>query len=415
MAARYLRSVRQLGGCVNNDCFVIMPYGNKKSVASKRIVDFDNVYEGMIFPAVEELGLRCIRCDRIDEPGSIHKRMMTQIFEARVAIVDTSTLNANVFYELGVRHALKRSGTVLIQEEGTSSPFNIAGLATIAYAATKAGMARAVPTIQSYIKNAMGNPNATDSLVYEALPLLQVRRDQKAIPKFTVTHYRVNEPAGAASERRRIGFVTGDRRDIDIGQIWVNSENTNMQMDTFYGRSTSATIRYLGAERDAIGAVAKDTIGDALRAQMNGRVVVDPATVIPTTAGTLEQTNNVKWIFHVASVIGQPLVGYKPVQQIDQCVKAALRLASEPKFADQQLRSILFPVFGTGPAGADVETTIRVCLDAAVDYLERRRERGGGLSDIYFYVWGEVDFEVCNAVASRMPSLSLERKKSAVK
>lgn len=70
-------------GVVNNDCFVIMPYGKKKSAASKRNVDFDRVYEGMIFPAVENfLGLRCVRCDRIDEPGSIHRRMMRQIFRS---------------------------------------------------------------------------------------------------------------------------------------------------------------------------------------------------------------------------------------------------------------------------------------------------------------------------------------------
>jgi O-acetyl-ADP-ribose deacetylase (regulator of RNase III) len=394
---------------MNSDCFVIMPYGKKKSAASKRMVDFDKVYDEMIFPAVENfLGLRCVRCDRIDEPGSIHKRMMTQIFEARVAIVDTSTLNANVFYELGVRHALTRSVTVLIQEKGTGSPFNIAGMATIGYTVTPRGMADAIPIIQTYIKNALANPNATDSLVYEALPLLRVQRLQQPISKFTVTHYRLKDFPKTAAERRRVGFVTGDRRDINVGRIWVNSENTKMQMDSFYGTSTSATIRYLGAERDDSGAV-KDTIGDALRAQMNGRVDVDPATVIPTTAGALEKTNNVKWIFHVASVIAQPMLGYRPIEQIDQCVKSALRFASRPEFAAQQLRSILFPIFGTGPGRGDLETTIRICLDAAIDYLKRGDP--GGLRDVYFYVWGEVDLEICKAVANKIPDLSPDDSK----
>lgn len=288
-------------------------------------------------------------------------------------------------------------------------------MAAIGYMATKQGMAGAIPVIQTYIRNALANPNGTDSMVYEALPLLRVHRNQQPISRFTVTHYRLKDFPETGGERRRVGFVTGDRRDINVGQIWVSSENTNMQMDSFYGKSTSATIRYLGAERDAIGAVVKDTIGDALRAQMNGRVVVDPATAIPTTAGTLEKTNKVKWIFHVASVIGQPLVGYKPIEQIDQCVKSALRLASREEFARQRLRSILFPIFGTGPGGGDVEATIRICLDAAMEYLERGRAQARGLRGIYFYVWGEVDLEICRTVANKIPGLSLEDSKAKLK
>jgi hypothetical protein len=53
-----------------------------------------------------------------------------------VAIVDTSTLNANVFFELGVRHALKKSLAVLIRGEGTTSPFNNAGMSSIEYGAS---------------------------------------------------------------------------------------------------------------------------------------------------------------------------------------------------------------------------------------------------------------------------------------
>jgi O-acetyl-ADP-ribose deacetylase (regulator of RNase III) len=294
---------------------------------------------------------------------------------------------------------------VLIQEKGTTTPFNIAGMATIPYAATESGMNRTRDVIQAYIRNGLANPNGSDSLVYEALPQLRVQRAQQQVSQFTVTHYRLKNCPEAGIGRRRVGFVTGDRRDIDVGQIWVNSENTNMQMDSFYGKSTSATIRYLGAEKDGIGMVVRDTIGDELRSQLNGRLMVDPATVIHTKAGALEKTNNVRWIFHVAAVIGQPLVGYRPIEQVEQCVKAALRLANRPEFMSDEIRSILFPIFGTGPGGSDVESTIRVCLEAAVEYLERSQNRPRGLCDIYFYVWGVGDLEVCNAVATKNPAL----------
>ena len=100
---------------MRNTCFVIMPYGKKKDIDGKEI-DFDEIYEYVIERAVDSLeGFGCLRCDDIEQPGWIHERMLRHILEDRVAIVDTSTLNANVFYELGVRHALRRSATVLIR------------------------------------------------------------------------------------------------------------------------------------------------------------------------------------------------------------------------------------------------------------------------------------------------------------
>jgi hypothetical protein len=104
---------------VNSNCFVIMPYGPKRDIDGKSI-DFDKLYELMIKQAVSSVGgLICVRCDDIEQPGWIHERMLKHILEDRVAVVDTSTLNANVFYELGVRHALRRSTTVLIQRKGS--------------------------------------------------------------------------------------------------------------------------------------------------------------------------------------------------------------------------------------------------------------------------------------------------------
>src|SRR5262245_10603472 len=101
-------------------CFVIMPFGRKKDIDGAEI-DFDAIYDYVIKPAVAlRPDLDCLRCGDIDAPGWIHGRMLRNIYEARVALVDTSTLNANVFYELGVRHALRKSVTVLLRSKGTS-------------------------------------------------------------------------------------------------------------------------------------------------------------------------------------------------------------------------------------------------------------------------------------------------------
>src|SRR5262245_29796320 len=89
-------------------CFVIMPFRKKRDRARRDEVDFDAVYRKIIKPAVESLNqrgirIKCVRCDEIERAGLIHERMLEHIADADVAVVDITTQNPNVFYELGVR------------------------------------------------------------------------------------------------------------------------------------------------------------------------------------------------------------------------------------------------------------------------------------------------------------------------
>ena len=361
----------------------------------------------IIQKAVKKLkGFECVRCDNIDEPGWVHKRMIQHIFEDRVAIVDTSTLNANVFYELGVRHALRKGVTVLIQREGTPSPFNIAGLKSIPYTTNPQGVADAIDDIAKSISHALKNASHVDSLVYDVIPDLRVEagpgRREERITKVQVFEYALVHCPG-----KHIGLVTGDPENITVGDVWVNSENVDMQMDRYYGTSTSATIRYLGAKKHPItGRVVEDTIANELAEKMGLRrpKSVDPATVIPTRAGELQQNNNVKWIFHVASVVGQPREGYRPIERIERCITNVLRRADTAEFRGDKLSSILCPILGTGPAGGDLEKHAESCIQAAVDYLEL--QPNSSISVVYFYVWSNVGLEVCQRVVARHPGLS---------
>jgi hypothetical protein len=112
-------------------CFVIMPFGEKAD--SGLLIDFDRIFNEIIRPAVEETNLECIRCDQIAEAGSIHRDMFEHICNDEVAVVDITSLNPNVFYELGVRHALCERVTVMIRRKGMTSPFNVSGMRTIEY------------------------------------------------------------------------------------------------------------------------------------------------------------------------------------------------------------------------------------------------------------------------------------------
>ena len=54
---------------------------------------------------------------------------------------------------------------------------------------------------------------------------------------------------------KQIGLIAGDITNVKVADIWVSSENTNMEMARFFDRSVSASIRYFGAKRGEGGRV----------------------------------------------------------------------------------------------------------------------------------------------------------------
>lgn len=106
-------------------CFVIMGFGKKTDFATGRILDLNKSYKLLIKPVVENKGLVCIRADEILYAGSIDYQMYKELLDADLVIADLSTANVNAFYELGVRHALRRRTTIVISEDKYSYPFDL--------------------------------------------------------------------------------------------------------------------------------------------------------------------------------------------------------------------------------------------------------------------------------------------------
>ena len=115
-----------------------MPFGRKTDAAG-RLTNFDSVYEKLIAPAVEAAGLEPIRADEEKIGGTIHKPMYERLMLCHYAVADITGANPNVFYELGIRHALRPASTVILFVEGTVIPFDIALVRGIAYRTDGAG------------------------------------------------------------------------------------------------------------------------------------------------------------------------------------------------------------------------------------------------------------------------------------
>jgi hypothetical protein len=112
-------------------CFVVMPFGKEGTETRER---FNRTYEYIIKKPICEAGYSCIRGDEIPGTENIVDMLKSQLVKAALVIADLSDKNANVFYELGFRHALnKPTITISDADELTGLPFNISHYRTISY------------------------------------------------------------------------------------------------------------------------------------------------------------------------------------------------------------------------------------------------------------------------------------------
>jgi len=100
--------------------FIIRPFGTKAGV------NFDVVEEKLIQPALAQIGLAGSTTTEIIEQGNIRDDMFRLLVCADLVIADISIHNANVFYELGIRHALRPRHTFMIRSATTHKyPFDL--------------------------------------------------------------------------------------------------------------------------------------------------------------------------------------------------------------------------------------------------------------------------------------------------
>lgn len=114
-------------------CFILMPFGVKPDPTGRPAIDFNRIYEEGIKPAILDAGLEPIRADQEKTGGIIHKPMFERLLLCEYAIADLTTANANVFYELGVRHTARPNTTLSIFAQQQPIPFDLNFLRSMPY------------------------------------------------------------------------------------------------------------------------------------------------------------------------------------------------------------------------------------------------------------------------------------------
>ncbi len=151
--------------------FIIRGFGKKKDSSGVE-VDFDKVQAELIEPAMQACGLSGGTTATEEDSGNIREDMFALIIEADVVICDITVHNANVFYELGIRHALRRKHTVLIRGEGSAdkTPFDLSTDRYLAYDIGNPG--GSVERLTAALKKTLLSDRPTDSPIFLLLPSL---------------------------------------------------------------------------------------------------------------------------------------------------------------------------------------------------------------------------------------------------
>ncbi|MEV6814828.1 hypothetical protein [Micromonospora sp. NPDC051296] len=108
-------------------CFVIAPIGPEGSDIRKRS---DQILNHVIRPVVEERGFVAVRGDEIERAGMITSQVLDHIIQNELVIADLTDQNPNVFYELAVRHALRKPFVQLLAKN-QQLPFDVQGMRVI--------------------------------------------------------------------------------------------------------------------------------------------------------------------------------------------------------------------------------------------------------------------------------------------
>jgi len=113
---------------IENLCFVVGPIGEEGSETRTKA---NWLLKGIIKPVLEPRGYTVKRADEMPVPGNIDTQVINTVIDAELVIADLSELNANAFYELGLRHMSPNRPVIHMMRHGERIPFDNTSFRTV--------------------------------------------------------------------------------------------------------------------------------------------------------------------------------------------------------------------------------------------------------------------------------------------
>jgi tetratricopeptide (TPR) repeat protein len=185
--------------------FIVRPFGLKQGV------DFDRIEDLLIRPALQQIGVPGGTTAEIVAQGNIREDMFRLLVTADLVIADVSIHNANVFYELGIRHGLRPNATFMLRANIDEFPFDLRTDRYLSY--DQANPAARVADLANALKATIDS-NRIDSPVYQVLPNLKA--PDPAVLRAVPSEYRETvEQAESAGCRGDLRLLAHEARGCD--------------------------------------------------------------------------------------------------------------------------------------------------------------------------------------------------------
>jgi hypothetical protein len=212
-----------------------MPYGIKEEI------DFNRVYGDLIKPSLERAGFEVFRADEEMRAGDLRTDLFQELLMANLVVVDLSIDNPDVWYELGVRHALRERGVIGISCRRDHMPFEVHTDGALRY----------------HIKD--GAPNTAlleddkEALARVATETINSGYDRKSSPVYHLLpylkepHFKLLQVEGAKefwSWATRLDIARKGNRPGDILVLAEEAPNRDFRSEAY--RTAGNALRFLG-------------------------------------------------------------------------------------------------------------------------------------------------------------------------
>jgi hypothetical protein len=188
--------------------FMVMPFAVKKvpiqGSGAPTEVDFDRLWYQVHEPVLATLGYQPVRADQ-DLGALIVVEMIQRLTIADLVVADVSLPNANVYYEIGVRHAAKRSGCVLVAASWAQPTFDLQQMRRLTYELTDGTVGdEAAALARRSLEDGMQQLVEGESPVFSALPGYPTRVRHADVAAFREV---VDELASFSAEVTQIALL----------------------------------------------------------------------------------------------------------------------------------------------------------------------------------------------------------------
>ncbi|MEO0815918.1 MAG: hypothetical protein AAFX86_01300 [Pseudomonadota bacterium] len=347
--------------------------------------------ERVILPAISEaeatLGraIQVVRLNRRLAGSDADMEMAYRAMHlAELCIADVTDYDHRALSYLSMRLVLSKGPAIAIDRNQhyrmVSYPRPVADIAL--YAGQDAEQEADVRSrVKAKVIEAMGPTVAGErfSPVYKDLEALSVSLRGSDRKKGKAPQYRQYALSGLTNSPR-VAIAVGDIRMVKGVDVWVNPENTHLEMARVFDTSISGTIRHLSSKWTGGGTRSDDFMRRQVAQKLPAGPVEPGFAQLTSTKGDLKSVNLVKAVAHVAAVElkgREPGAGYRAVSgdKIAKCVTGVLSAmddSNKTRF-QQPLRTVIIPLIGSYASPQKAERNAMEMVRAIVAYFSPER------------------------------------------